>query len=83
MLYEAWQSFGKLAVHLGVQRPTDPLQTTVMDYPFKVNVLAGQLEREVVPLVYDDDDYGDLDVSSSGSDSDSDGRAPLAVTNSA
>jgi hypothetical protein len=54
-----------------------------MDYPFKVNVLAGQLEREVVPLVYDDDDYGDLDVSSSGSDSDSDGRAPLAVTNSA
>jgi hypothetical protein len=49
MLYVAWQSLGKLAVHLGVQRPTDPLQTTVMDYAFKVNVLAGQLEREVVP----------------------------------
>jgi hypothetical protein len=49
MLYHAWQSLGKVAVHLGVQRPTDPLQTTVMDYAFKVNVLAGQLEREVLP----------------------------------
>jgi hypothetical protein len=38
-----------MVVHLGVQRPTDPLQTTVMDYTFKVNVLVGQLEREVVP----------------------------------
>jgi hypothetical protein len=45
MLYQAWQSLGKTAVHLGVQRPTDPLQTTVMDYAFNVNVLAGQLER--------------------------------------
>jgi hypothetical protein len=50
MLYQAWQSLGKMAIHLGVQRPTNPLQTTVMDYAFKVNVLAGQLEREVVPL---------------------------------
>jgi hypothetical protein len=49
MLYQAWQSLGKVAVHLGVQRPTDPLQTTVMDYAFKVNGLAGNLEREVVP----------------------------------
>jgi hypothetical protein len=49
MLYQAWQSLGKVAVHLGVQQPTDPLQMTVMDYAFKVNVLAGQLEREVVP----------------------------------
>jgi hypothetical protein len=49
MLYQAWQSFGNMAVHLGVQRPTDPLQMTVMYYAFKVNVLAGQLEREVVP----------------------------------
>jgi hypothetical protein len=40
MLYEAWQSLGKPAVHLGVQRPTDPLQTTVMDYAFKVNVFV-------------------------------------------
>jgi hypothetical protein len=56
-----------------------------MDYAFKVNVLARQLEREVVPPVYDDDDDGGLDVSSSGSDSesDSDGGAPLAATTSA
>jgi hypothetical protein len=47
MLYEAWQSLGKLAVHLGVQLPPGPLQMTVMDYAFKVNVLAGKLEREV------------------------------------
>jgi hypothetical protein len=59
---------------------------TVMDYAFKVNFLAGKLEREVVPPVYyDDDDDGGLDVSSSGSDSDSDsdGGAPLAATTSA
>jgi hypothetical protein len=49
MLYQAWQSLGKVVVHLRVQRPTDLLQTTVMDYAFKVNVLAGQLEKEVVP----------------------------------
>jgi hypothetical protein len=49
MLYQAWQSLGKVAIHLRVQRPTDPLQMTVMDYTFKVNVLARQLEREVVP----------------------------------
>jgi hypothetical protein len=58
-----------------------------MDYAFKVNVLAGHLEREVVPP--DDDDDGGLDVSSSGSnsdsdsDSDSDGGAPPAATTSA
>jgi hypothetical protein len=49
MLYQAWQSLGKVVVHLRVQRPTDLLQTTVMDYAFKVNVLAGQLEKEVPP----------------------------------
>jgi hypothetical protein len=49
MLYQAWQSLGKVVVHLGVQRPTNPLLTTVKDYALKVNVLAGQLEREVVP----------------------------------
>jgi hypothetical protein len=83
MVYQAWQSLGKMAVHLGVQRPTDPLQTTVMDYAFKVNVLAGHLRREVVPP--DDDDDGGLDVSSSGStlDSDSDGGAPPVATTSA
>jgi hypothetical protein len=56
-----------------------------MDYAFKVNVLAGQLEREVVPPVYDDDDDGGLDICSFGSDSDSDseGGAPPAATTSA
>jgi hypothetical protein len=49
MLYQAWQSLKKMVVRLGVQRPPEPLQTTVMDYNFKVNVLAGHLEREVVP----------------------------------
>jgi hypothetical protein len=50
MIYESWQSLVKLAVHLRVQRPPSPLQTTVMDYAFKINVLARNLEREVVPL---------------------------------
>jgi hypothetical protein len=49
MLYQAWQSLKNMVVHLGVQQPPEPLQTTVMDYAFKVNVLAGHLEREVVP----------------------------------
>jgi hypothetical protein len=31
MLYEAWQSLGKLAGHLGVQLPPGLLQMTVMD----------------------------------------------------
>jgi hypothetical protein len=63
MLYEAWQSLGKLVVHLGVQIPPGPKEMIVMDYAFKVNVLAGNLEREVVPLIYYyDDDDGGLDV---------------------
>jgi hypothetical protein len=48
MLHQAFLSLGKVAVHLGVQRPTDLLQTTVMDYTFKINVLAGELERGVL-----------------------------------
>jgi hypothetical protein len=85
MLYQAWQSLKKMVVHLGAERPPEPLQTTVMDYAFKVNVLAGHLEAEVVPPSDDDDDG--LDVSSSGSgsdlDSDSDDGAPPAATTSA
>jgi hypothetical protein len=49
MLYQTWHILKKVAVHLGVQRPPEPLQTTVMDYAFKVNVLAGHLERERSP----------------------------------
>jgi hypothetical protein len=48
MLHQAFLSLGKVAIHLGVQRPTDSLQTTVMDYAFKINVLAGDLERGVL-----------------------------------
>jgi hypothetical protein len=78
----------------GVQLPTDLLQTTVMDYTFKINILAGAQDRGVLPLVYDDDgnDDGGLDVSGSGfgsgsgsgcgSDSDSDSGAPPAATTS-
>jgi hypothetical protein len=78
MLYLAWQSLKKMVVHLGVQRPLEPLQTTVMDYAFKVNVLPGPQEREMPPPP--DDDDGGLDVSSYGSDSD--GGAPPAETTS-
>jgi biotin synthase-related radical SAM superfamily protein len=49
MLYEASQSLGKMAVHLEVQISPGPKEMTVMDYAFKVNVLAGNVEREVVP----------------------------------
>jgi hypothetical protein len=55
-----------------------------MDYAFKVNVMARELGRRVLPLVYyDDDDDGGLNLSSSDSDSDSDGGAPPAATTSA
>jgi hypothetical protein len=49
MLHQAFLSLGKVVVHLRVQQPTHPLQTTVMDYAFKINVLAGELERGVLP----------------------------------
>jgi hypothetical protein len=56
------------------------------DYAFKINILAGDLERGVPAPVDDDDgDDGSLDGSStgSGSGSDSDGGAPPAATTSA
>jgi hypothetical protein len=79
MLHQTFVSLGKVDVHLGVQQPTHPLQTTVMDYAFKINILVGEMERGVPPI-YDD---GGLDVSGSGSGSDSDGGAPPMVTTSA
>jgi hypothetical protein len=39
----------KVSVHLGVQQHTHPLQMSVMDYTFKISVLAGELERGVLP----------------------------------
>jgi hypothetical protein len=49
MLHQAFVSLGKVVVHLRVQPPTHLLQTTVMDYAFKFNVLARELERGVLP----------------------------------
>jgi hypothetical protein len=84
MLHQAFVHLGTVVVYLGVQPPTHPLQTTVMDYAFKINVLAGELERGLLPPIYDDgDDDGGLNVSGSDSDSDSDGGAPPPVTTSA
>jgi hypothetical protein len=56
----------------------------VKGYAFKINILAGDLERGVLaPDDDDDDDDGSLDGSGSGSGSDSDGGALPAVTTSA
>jgi hypothetical protein len=49
LLHQAFVNLGKVVVHLGVQPPSHPLQTTVMDYAFKINVLVGELERGVLP----------------------------------
>jgi hypothetical protein len=49
MLHQAFLTLGNVVVHLGVQQPTHPLQTTVMDHAFKINVLAGELKRRVLP----------------------------------
>jgi hypothetical protein len=69
----------KVAIHLGVSAHRDPLQMTVKDYAFKINILVGDLERGVLAPVDDDgnDDCG-LDVSGSGSN----GGAPSVVTTS-
>jgi hypothetical protein len=78
LLHEAFVKLREVAVHLGVQPPSHPLQTTVMDYTFKINVL-GTWREECSPHLRRDDDGG-LDVS--GSDSDSDAGAPPAATTS-
>jgi hypothetical protein len=49
LLHQAFVNLGKVVVHLGVQPPSHPLQTTMMDYVFKINVLVGELERGVLP----------------------------------
>jgi hypothetical protein len=55
---------------------------TMKDYAFKINILVGDLEREVLAPVDDDgDDNGRLNGSSSDSDSDS-GAPPVATTSS-
>jgi hypothetical protein len=79
---EAFVKLQKVAVHLRVPAPRDPLQMTVKDYAFKINILVGDLERGVLAPVDDDcGDDGSLDVFGFGSDSD--GGAPPAATTSA
>jgi hypothetical protein len=41
LLHQAFVNLGKVSVHLGVQPPSHPLHTTLMDYAFKINVLVG------------------------------------------
>jgi hypothetical protein len=38
LLHHASVNLGKVVIHLGVQPPSHPLKTTVMDYTFKINV---------------------------------------------
>jgi hypothetical protein len=54
----------------------------VKGYAFKINILAGDLERGVL-APDDDDDDGDGSLDGSGSGSDSGGGALPAVTTSA
>jgi hypothetical protein len=48
---DAFMKLRKVAVHLGVPGPNDPLQRIVKDCTFKINILDADLERGVlVPL---------------------------------
>jgi hypothetical protein len=86
LFHEGFVKLQKVAVHLRVQPPSHPLQTTMKDYAFKINVLVGDLEGGLFAPVDDNGgDDGGLDMfgSDSGSDSISDGGAPSAATTSA
>jgi hypothetical protein len=91
---DAFVKLRKVVVHLGVPGPNDPMQRTVKDYAFKINILAGDLWRGVLAPAGDDsgDDSsfdgsgtgsGSDSGSSSSSDSDSDDGVPPAATTSA
>jgi hypothetical protein len=77
---ETFVKLRKVAVHLGIPKPNDPLQRTMMDYAFKIHILVVDLERGVLVPVDDGSLDGSGTGSGSGSDSDSDGGAPPAVT---
>jgi hypothetical protein len=51
---EAFVKLQKVAIHLGVPAPRDPLHMTMKDYTLKINILVGDLEREVLAPVDDD-----------------------------
>jgi hypothetical protein len=76
---DAFVKLRKVAIHLRVPVPNYPLQRTVKDYAFKINILVGDLQRGVLTPV--DNDGGD-DGSLDGSGSDSDGGPPPAATTS-
>jgi hypothetical protein len=77
---DAFVKLRKVAVHLGVPVPNDPLQRTMNDYAFKINILSWDLEIGVLaPIDNGGGDDGSLDGSGSGSD----GGAPPATTTSA
>jgi hypothetical protein len=78
---EAFVKLRKVAVHLRVPALRDPLQMTVKEYTFKINIVVGDLERGLLAPV--DDDDGDDGSSGSSSGSDSNGGAPSAATTSA
>jgi hypothetical protein len=80
LFHEAFMKLRKVAIHLGVPAPSHPLQMTVKDYAFKINVLVGDLERGVLAPV---DDHGGDDGGLNVFGSDSDSGAPSAATTSA
>jgi hypothetical protein len=49
LFHEAFVKLRKVAVYLGVPPHSHPLQMTVKDYAFKINVLFGDLERSACP----------------------------------
>jgi hypothetical protein len=82
---EAFNRLQWVTVHLGVPGPNDLLQRTVKDYTFKIQILAGDLERGVLDPIDDDDgDDGAFDDGDDGglddSCSDSDGGAHPTTT---
>jgi hypothetical protein len=45
---DAFVKLRKVAIHPGVPTPSDPLQMTVKDHAFKINIMVGDLERGVL-----------------------------------
>jgi hypothetical protein len=69
MLYEAWQSLGKLVIHLGGPNTPWSAGDDCDGLRLQGQCLGWEAgERSGPPVYYDDDDDGGLDVSSSGSD---------------
>jgi hypothetical protein len=52
LFHEAFVKLRKVAVHLGLPPPSHPLQMTVKDYAFKINVLVGVVWTSLGPLCW-------------------------------